>query len=100
MRRIIPFALLALVAASACTKKPEAAGLPKATLLTPEGARVQHDWLYAFVRGPITIRQDALAIEALRIFQQRQIDDLVVVDEKNRPVGIIDSQDLPKLKMM
>ncbi len=25
-------------------------------LLTPEGARVQHDWLYAFIRGPITIR--------------------------------------------
>ena len=25
-------------------------------LLTPEGARVQHDWLYAFLRAPITIR--------------------------------------------
>jgi mono/diheme cytochrome c family protein len=25
-------------------------------LLTPEGARVQHDWLYSFIRGPITIR--------------------------------------------
>ncbi|HEV3139071.1 MAG TPA: c-type cytochrome, partial [Vicinamibacterales bacterium] len=25
-------------------------------MLTPEGARVQADWLYAFVRGPITIR--------------------------------------------
>jgi mono/diheme cytochrome c family protein len=25
-------------------------------LLTPEGARVQHDWLYAFLRGPITLR--------------------------------------------
>jgi mono/diheme cytochrome c family protein len=25
-------------------------------LLTPEGARVQSDWLYAFLRGPITIR--------------------------------------------
>jgi mono/diheme cytochrome c family protein len=24
--------------------------------LTPEGARVQHDWLYAFLRGPIPIR--------------------------------------------
>jgi mono/diheme cytochrome c family protein len=24
--------------------------------LTPEGARVQPDWLYAFLRGPITIR--------------------------------------------
>jgi mono/diheme cytochrome c family protein len=25
-------------------------------LLTPEGGRVRHDWLYAFLRGPITIR--------------------------------------------
>ena len=49
---------------------------------------------------PITIRQEALAVEALRIFQQRQIDDLIVVDESKHPVGIVDSQDLPKFKMM
>jgi len=49
---------------------------------------------------PITIRQEALAVEALRIFQQRQIDDLIVVDEGKHPVGIVDSQDLPKFKMM
>jgi len=49
---------------------------------------------------PITIRQDALAVEALKIFQQRQIDDLIVVDEKKHPVGIVDSQDLPKFKIM
>jgi len=51
-------------------------------------------------RTPICIRHTALAVEALKIFQQRQIDDLVVVDEKKRPVGIVDSQDLPKLKLM
>jgi arabinose-5-phosphate isomerase len=50
--------------------------------------------------NPITIHQDALAVEALKIFQQRQIDDLVVVDGKKRPVGIVDSQDLPKFKIM
>jgi len=49
---------------------------------------------------PITIRQDALAVEALKIFQQRQIDDLIVVDDYRRPVGIVDSQDLPKFKIM
>jgi arabinose-5-phosphate isomerase len=51
-------------------------------------------------RKPITIRQNALAVEALKIFQQRQIDDLVVVDENKRPVGIVDSQDLPKFKIL
>ncbi|MEI6084984.1 MAG: KpsF/GutQ family sugar-phosphate isomerase [Verrucomicrobiota bacterium] len=49
---------------------------------------------------PITIRHTALAVEALKIFQQRQIDDLIVVDENGRPVGIVDSQDLPKFKIM
>jgi len=51
-------------------------------------------------RQPITIREDALAVEALKIFEQRQIDDLIVVDGKQRPVGTIDSQDLPKFKIM
>ena len=49
---------------------------------------------------PITIRETALAVEALKIFQQRQIDDLVVIDDKKRPVGIVDSQDLPKFKIV
>jgi arabinose-5-phosphate isomerase len=51
-------------------------------------------------RNPITIQAKALAVEALKVFQQRQIDDLIVVDDSRRPVGIVDSQDLPKLKIM
>jgi arabinose-5-phosphate isomerase len=51
-------------------------------------------------RKPIRIRQDALAVEALKIFNERNIDDLIVVNAKNEPVGLVDSQDLPKLKMM
>ena len=48
---------------------------------------------------PICVREDALAVEALRIFNQRSIDDLIVVNSKNQPVGLVDSQDLPKLKL-
>jgi len=51
-------------------------------------------------RNPIRIREDALAAEALRIFNEHNIDDLVVVSAKNEPVGLLDSQDLPKLKLM
>lgn len=51
-------------------------------------------------RRPVTIRDTALAIEALRIFNQRNIDDLIVVNASGQPVGLIDSQDLPKLKLM
>ena len=51
-------------------------------------------------RNPICIRDEALAAEALKIFNERNIDDLVVVNAKQQPVGMIDSQDLPKLKLM
>jgi arabinose-5-phosphate isomerase len=50
-------------------------------------------------KNPISIREDALAAEALRIFNERSIDDLIVVNAKREPVGMIDSQDLPKLKL-
>jgi len=49
---------------------------------------------------PICIHDDALAVEALKIFNERNIDDLIVVNAKNEPVGLIDSQDLPKLKIV
>jgi arabinose-5-phosphate isomerase len=66
-------------------RDPEVLQVPIRTVMTP---------------NPITIRQDALAMEALKIFERRQIDDLIVVDEKKRPVGIVDSQDLPKFKLL
>ncbi len=51
-------------------------------------------------RNPITLRDDALAVDALRIFNERNIDDLIVVNARREPVGLVDSQDLPKLKLM
>jgi arabinose-5-phosphate isomerase len=51
-------------------------------------------------RRPICIREDALAVEALKVFDQHNIDDLIVVNAKREPVGLVDSQDLPKLKLM
>ncbi len=49
---------------------------------------------------PICIRDDALAVEAVKVFNERNIDDLIVVNAKHEPVGLVDSQDLPKLKLM
>jgi len=51
-------------------------------------------------RHPVCIRDEALAVEALKIFNQRNIDDLIVVNARREPVGLIDLQDLPKLKLM
>ena len=51
-------------------------------------------------RHPICVPEHALAVEALKIFNERNIDDLIVVNPKKEPVGLVDSQDLPKLKLM
>jgi arabinose-5-phosphate isomerase len=51
-------------------------------------------------KNPVAIREDALAVEALKVFNERNIDDLIVVNARREPVGLVDSQDLPKLKLM
>jgi arabinose-5-phosphate isomerase len=51
-------------------------------------------------RNPICIRCEALAVEALKVFNERNIDDLIVVNARREPVGLVDSQDLPKLKIV
>ena len=51
-------------------------------------------------RNPVCIRDDALATEALKIFNERNIDDLIVVNARHEPAGLVDSQDLPKLKIV
>jgi arabinose-5-phosphate isomerase len=50
--------------------------------------------------GPITIKDTALASDALSIFNERNIDDLIVVNSRHKPVGMIDLQDLPKFKLL
>jgi len=49
-------------------------------------------------RKPICLREDALAADAIHIFNERNIDDLVIINAKREPIGLVDSQDLPKLK--
>ncbi|MFZ5494202.1 MAG: KpsF/GutQ family sugar-phosphate isomerase [Verrucomicrobiota bacterium] len=51
-------------------------------------------------RGGKTVAADALAVEALKLFQQFKISDLFALDARGRPAGYIDVQDLPKLKIL
>ncbi len=51
-------------------------------------------------RSPKTVRDDALGVDALRLFEAYKIDDLIVVNPRGQPVGLIDGQDLPKLKIV
>ncbi len=45
-------------------------------------------------RNPKTISADRLAAEAARLLREYRIDELVVVDQDRRPVGLLDVQDL------
>ncbi len=47
-------------------------------------------------RNPITISKEMLAADAFRILRERKIDEIPVVDDKRRPIGLVDVQDLLK----
>jgi arabinose-5-phosphate isomerase len=51
-------------------------------------------------RNPITVRAHSLAAEAIKSIGQNRIDDVVVLDEDGVPVGLIDTQDLARLKLV
>src|SRR5436190_784943 len=50
--------------------------------------------------NPVTVHENRLAVEVLNLLERHRIDDLVVIDDKNVPVGIVDSQDLTRLKLL
>jgi arabinose-5-phosphate isomerase len=51
-------------------------------------------------RHPKVISENALGVDALRLFEAHKIDDLIVIDARGRPVGLVDGQDLPKFKIV
>jgi len=61
------------------------------------GSRKVGDFM---TKNPIAIPGDKLAAEVLQILEQHRIDDLVVVNAANEPIGIVDSQDLTRLKIL
>jgi arabinose-5-phosphate isomerase len=50
--------------------------------------------------NPITLKPDQLAVDLLKMYEEKNIDDLVVVDDQGRIAGTVDIQDLPKLKIL
>lgn len=51
-------------------------------------------------RNPISIQSDKLAAEVLVTLEKVRVDDLVVLDEEGRPVGMVDTQDLTRLHLV
>ena len=47
-------------------------------------------------KNPITVEPQMLAAQVLRILQEKKIDEVPVIDERGRPVGLLDVQDLLK----
>lgn len=49
---------------------------------------------------PVSIQADKLAAEVLATLQTFRVDDIVVVDDVGRPVGMVDTQDLTRLRLI
>lgn len=50
--------------------------------------------------SPMFVRDDVYAAELLKVFEKRRIDDLPVCDPSGHVVGVVDIQDLPKMKVL
>lgn len=51
-------------------------------------------------RSPISLDADSLAVEALQTIGSHRVDDVVVLDGEGRAVGLVDTQDLARLKIV
>ncbi|MGV3659915.1 MAG: KpsF/GutQ family sugar-phosphate isomerase [Prosthecobacter sp.] len=49
---------------------------------------------------PVSIEAGKLAAEVLATLQHFRVDDIVVVDESGKPVGMVDTQDLTRLRLI
>ena len=69
-------------------KVPDLLELPVCQFMTPK---------------PVTVEAGKLAVEVLRVMEKHAVDDLIVVETKNGcpvPVGLVDSQDLAKFRLV
>ena len=50
--------------------------------------------------NPITLSSESLAAEAVKTIGTHRIDDIVVLDTHLRPIGLVDTQDFARLKLI
>jgi len=51
-------------------------------------------------RDPRTVHPDMLVLDAAEVLREARVDQVPVVDERNRPVGLLDVQDLLAVKVL
>ncbi|MGJ8656045.1 MAG: KpsF/GutQ family sugar-phosphate isomerase [Akkermansiaceae bacterium] len=49
---------------------------------------------------PITVLASSLAAEAIKKIGKHKVDDIVVLDDAGKPVGLVDTQDFARLKLI
>lgn len=49
---------------------------------------------------PVTLSSSSLAAEAVNTIGTHRIDDIVVLDDEQKPVGLVDTQDFARLKLI
>ena len=54
----------------------------------------------AMTKSPRTVEPTKLAVEAVRIMEERKINQILVVDEGNRLVGALNTHDLMQAKVI
>jgi arabinose-5-phosphate isomerase len=64
-----------------------------------DGTALKRSIRDVMTKNPKRIRADALASEAMAMMRQHRIDEIPVVDESDKPMGLIDVQDLVVLKL-
>lgn len=64
------------------------------------GAALNRPIRDVMTHNPKRIQGDQLASEAMAVMRPHRIDELPVVDESDRPIGLIDIQDLVVLRML
>ena len=61
------------------------------------GARPVGDFMTV---DPVSVPATHLAAEAVKTISDHRVDDIVVTDSNRKPVGLVDSQDLARLKIV
>ncbi len=51
-------------------------------------------------RRPVTVLASALAVQAVNMIGSHRIDDVVVLGDAGQPVGLVDTQDLARLRLV
>lgn len=50
--------------------------------------------------NPVTLHSHSLAAEAVNTIGEHRIDDIVVLDDQSQPIGLVDTQDFARLRLI